>query len=357
MSDRSRGSNPATILVVAGVLLGIGFLAHLLLGSVRIPILESLGILVGQTPSRQVWGTIILDFRLPRALTAVAAGAGLATGGLLMQTLFRNPLAGPFVLGVNAGASLGVALVVLAGTTLGQSIVGASGLLSATGLRGDALIAVAAVGGAAVVMMVVVLVSIRIGNALTLLVLGVLFSYAVNASVSVLMHFSIPEEVQSYINWTFGSFGGVTWEQLPILGGTIAVGLGLAVFLVKPLNALLLGEAYAESMGVRVRLVRVGIVATTALMAGIVTAFCGPIAFVGVAVPHLARAVLRDADHRVLLPATAILGSLVAVSADLLAALPGLRITLPLNAVTSLIGAPVVIAVVLRRGGLQRGFA
>ncbi|MFW5786218.1 MAG: iron chelate uptake ABC transporter family permease subunit, partial [bacterium] len=166
-----------------------------------------------------------------------------------------------------------------------------------------------------------------------------------------------PEEIQSYINWTFGSFAGVNLRQLPILGGAVLAGLAVGVLLLKPLNALLLGEGYAASMGVRVRLARTAIIAATALLTGVITAFCGPIAFIGVAVPHLARAVLRDADHRTLLPTTALLGSLIAVVADLIAALPGLRTTLPLNAVTALLGAPIVIWVVLRRGGLQGSFS
>ncbi len=274
-----------------------------------------------------------------------------------MQTLFRNPLAGPFVLGINAGASLGVALVVLAGSTLGSGLVAGSGLLAAVGLGGDAVVALAATLGSTAVLLVVLLVSRRVASALTLLVLGVLFSYAVNAAVSVLMHFSIPEEIQSYINWTFGSFGGVTRSQLPIIAGGVLLGIGASTLLLKPLNALLLGEGYARSMGVRVGLVRPSIIAVTAVVAGIVTAFCGPIAFIGVAVPHLARAILKDADHRVLLPTTALLGAFTAVCADLLSSLPGISTTLPLNAVTALLGAPIVIWVVLRRGGIQGSFS
>jgi iron complex transport system permease protein len=197
----------------------------------------------------------------------------------------------------------------------------------------------------------------RVESAMTLLVLGVLTSYAVSAGVSVLMHFSIPEEIQSYINWGFGSFAAVERGQLPLLAGVVGAGLAATIVLVKPLNALLLGEAYAESMGIRVRLMRTLIITVTALVAGTVTAFCGPISFVGVAVPHLARALIRDADHRRLVPLTMVLGAVVAMAADIAAALPGLRIALPLNAVTALIGAPVVIAVILRRGDLGGGFA
>ena len=192
---------------------------------------------------------------------------------------------------------------------------------------------------------------------MTLLVLGVLFSYAVSAGVSVLMHFSIPQEIQTYINWTFGSFAGVDPSQLGVLAAVIGIGLAATGLLVKPLNALLLGETYASSMGVRIRAVRTVVIAVSALLAGTVTAFCGPIAFVGIAVPHLTRAILRDADHRRVFPATLLLGAATAVIADLVASLPGLRIVLPLNAVTALIGAPIVISVIVRRGNLGGEFS
>ncbi|MFW5716479.1 MAG: iron chelate uptake ABC transporter family permease subunit [Spirochaetota bacterium] len=357
MKSEVLGRNAGGVIGVSAALLLAAALAHLATGSVRIPIAESIRILAGATPESEPWRRIVLEYRLPRVLTAIGAGAALATGGLLMQTLFRNPLAGPFVLGVNAGASLGVALVVLAGSALGSRLVTGGGLLAAADLRGDAAIATAAVLGSGAVLAIVLAVGNRVANALTLLVFGVLFSYAVNAVVSVLMFFSIPEEIQSYINWTFGSFAGVTTAQLPIFGSVVAAGLAGTVALLKPLNALLLGESYAQSMGVHVRAVRLAIIAITALLAGVTTAFCGPIGFVGVAVPHLARAVLKNADHRLLVPTSAILGSLVAVVADLAASLPGVGLSLPLNAVTALVGAPVVIWVIVRRGDFRGTFA
>ena len=343
------------VLVLAGVLL------HLVLGSVRIPVARTIAILAGRTAGPEsgfdIWRRIVLEFRLPRAVTALTAGAGLAVCGVLMQTLFRNPLAGPFVLGVNSGASLGVALVVLAGSSIGSTLVAGSGLLSGAQLGGDLAIAVAAVAGSAVVLLAVLAVSRIVDSVLTLLVLGVLFSYAVGAVVSVLMHFSIPEEIQSYINWTFGSFGGVTVPQLPLIVVPVAAGITGAAFLTKPLNALLLGEQYAASMGVRVRVVRNLAILVTAVTAGVITAFCGPIGFLGVAVPHLVRAMARNSDHRVIIPLCALSGAAVALFADLLAALPGTSLTLPLNAVTALIGAPVVIGVVIGRGGLGERFS
>jgi iron complex transport system permease protein len=330
-------------MVVVAVCLLTAALAHLSLGSVRIPLGQTARILAGQETVDQTWRTIVIDFRLPRVVAAIIGGAALAVGGVVMQTLFRNPLAGPFVLGINAGASLGVAIVVLGGGLVGLSPVAGSGLLAGAGLQGDALLVTASSLGAASVLLIVLAVARRVESAMTLLVLGVLFSYAVSAGVSVLMHFSIPQEIQTC--------------QLPLFAGVVVTGLVGVAFLVKSLNALLLGETYASSMGVRVRITRIATIGVTALLAGVVTAFCGPIAFVGVAVPHLTRAILRDADHRRLIPATVLLGSTTALVADIAASLPGLRIVLPLNAVTALIGTPVVIAVILRRGDLAGNFS
>ena len=346
----------APALALATAFLVVAYLAHIVVGSVRIPLGQALGALVGSDAVESGFRRIILDFRLPRATTAALAGAGLAIGGLFMQTLFRNPLAGPFVLGINAGASLGVALVVMTSSLVSIRMVTGSGLLTGTSLSGDAVVAAASVLGSASVLFIVLAVSHRVANAMTLLVLGVLFSYAVGSVVSVLMHFSIPQEIQTYINWTFGSFAGVSWREVPILATCVGGGIAMSFFLVKPLNAMLLGDDYAASMGVHVRLVRYAVIVATALLAGAVTAFCGPIAFLGVAIPHLARGMVREADHRKLLPLVIVLGAAVAVIADLVAALPGLRITLPLNAVMALVGAPVVISIILRRGDLRGGF-
>lgn len=353
----SGSSRIATVITGSIVLLVAAVAARLIWGSVSIPPGMVMRAVLGLEVSPPAYARIVMQFRLPRAVTALAAGAALSVSGLMMQTLFRNPLAGPSVLGVTSGASLGVALVVLAGSTVGSRIIGGTSLLAAVSLRGDSIIAASAIVGALAVMLVVLLASSRLESALTLLVLGVLFSYAVSATVNVLMHFSIPEEIQSYINWTFGSFAGVTVEQLPLVLTPVAFGLSTCLLLVRPLDAILLGELYAKTMGVRVVAVRVAVIATTSVLAGTVTAFCGPIAFLGVAVPHLARALLRTADHRHLVPATLLLGAIVAVASDLAASLPGTSITLPLNAVTSLLGAPVVIAVVIRRGGVRGAFA
>ena len=266
----------------------------------------------------------------------------------MMQTLFRNPLAGPFVLGINAGASLGVALVVLAATSVGWA--GAVAGLGAWALVGSATL------GAGLVLVLVAIVAVWIQDSTTLLILGLMFSSATSALVGILQYFSEAERIQAFLIWTFGDLGGVTWAQLQVLVPVVVVGLVGAGLLVKPLNALLLGEAYARSLGERVGAVRMGIIVSTSLLAGGITAFCGPIAFLGLAVPHLVRALFGTADHRVLMPYVMLLGAALALACDLLAQVPGASVTLPLNAVTSLFGAPVVIWVVLQRRNLGRAF-
>ena len=342
-----RGLFAALAAALAGLFaLSLGF------GSVSIPLDAVAAILWDEAGQKPSWSHIVHAIRLPRALTAVLAGAALSASGLQMQTLFRNPLADPFILGISAGASLGVALVVL-----GTGVTG-GGLLAGLGLLGQAGVVAAAVAGAGLVLGLVLLVGRRLQNAMTLLILGLMFGYLTGALVSVLLYFSIPEQVQTYVLWTFGSFGAVTWGQLAILAPVVLAGLGIAGLLVKPLNALLLGETYARSMGLDARRARLWIIASAALLAGAVTAYCGPIGFLGVAVPHLCRALFDTSDHRVLLPATLLLGAMLALSADLAARLPGSEATLPLNAVTALIGAPVVTWIILRRrkpaAGLRR---
>lgn len=322
--------------------LTILFVLALALGSVNIPLEQIVRVLLGGEAERASWTNIVMQFRLPRAFTAMLAGAALGVGGLLMQTLFRNPLAAPDVLGINSGASLGVALVVL---TTG---VGSGALLAGTGLAGDLGMAAAASIGAALTVALILQFAHYIRSGATLLIVGLMVGQLTFAGVSLLLYFSIPERIQAYINWGFGSFSGVTWAQLPILMFAVVAGLALALVMIKPLNAMLLGEVYAESIGVHVRRLRIGIIAATALLTGAVTAFCGPISFIGIAAPHLCRGILRTADHRALVPGVALVGALLALAATLLAEMPGTTLTLPLNAVTALFGAPVVLAVVLR---------
>lgn len=343
------GLRPILLFVLLVVLVGI-FLLSLSFGSVNIPIDQIMTVLMGGEAERTAWTNIVLKFRLPKATTAALAGAALGVSGLMMQTFFRNPLAGPFVLGISAGASLGVALVVLSAGTVGGM------LLAGFGLSGDLLLAAAAALGAGLTMFVVLIVANRVQSSMTLLILGLMIGYLVSALVSLLLYFAIPERIQAYINWTFGSFGAVTWDQMPILAMGVVVGLTMALTLTKSLNALLLGERYARTLGLNVGRTRILIVSATALLAGIVTAFCGPIGFIGIAVPHLTRSLLNTSDHRLLVPGTILVGAIVALTAGLIAEVPGNNLILPLNAVTALIGAPVVIAVILRQRNLNRAF-
>ncbi|MCF7936081.1 MAG: iron ABC transporter permease [Synergistales bacterium] len=312
------------------VLCGLAFLLDIALGSVTIPFEEIVTILAGGETGHPSWRSIVVDLRLPGALTALCAGAALALGGLQMQTLFQNPLAGPYVLGINAGASLGVALVVLASSLAA----------SAAGIYGTTI---AACLGSALVLAVVLWVARYLRSNMALLLLGVMLGYATQALVSILMHLSSAQQLQSYILWSFGSFRSVTWEELALLGGVVMLGAAAAGTQLKGLNLLLLGERYARTMGLETARTRALLIVSTALLAGGVTAFCGPIAFLGVAIPHLCRGLFATGDHRVLFPACVLLGGTVALAADLLSQLPGTPLSLPLNAVTSLIGAPVVI--------------
>ncbi|MBI5669585.1 MAG: iron ABC transporter permease [Chloroflexi bacterium] len=335
----------ALLALLAGLV--AAFLLSLAVGSVNIPLREVVTILTGGEASRASWETIVLNFRLPKAITAVLAGAALAVSGLQMQTLFRNPLADPYVLGISSGASLGAALVVLAAGTTGSL------LLAGIGLPGDFGLAAASSLGAALVLVLVMLVARRVQSVVTLLILGLMFGYVTSAIVSLLIYFSIANRVQIYLSWTFGSFGGVTWGQMQVFAPVIVIGLAAALLLVKPLNALLLGETYARSLGLNVRRARVFIIASTALLAGAVTAFCGPVGFLGIAVPHVCRAIFGTSDHRALVPASILMGGMVALLTDWVAQVPGSQVTLPLNAVTALLGAPVVIWVILRRRALR----
>ncbi|MFM7888124.1 MAG: iron chelate uptake ABC transporter family permease subunit [Pseudanabaena sp.] len=312
-------------------------MASLVVGSVWIPLPDLVKIIFHQS-TEIGWAQIFWQFRLPKALTAIFCGAALAVSGLQMQVLFSNPLAGPFVLGVSSGASLGVAIAILATEALGQ----------VSAVLGSESTLVAACIGAAFSMGLVAIASKFVQNSTTLLVLGLMMGYGVGAVVNILLYFSSPERVQSYINWTFGSFAGVTVARLPLLCGAISIGLLLAIAAIKPLNTMLLGEMQARSLGTQISKLRLGIVINVALLAGTVTAFCGPIAFLGVAVPHLCRALFRSTDCRIILPATILVGANLAIVADLVTQLPN-KTLLPLNSVTSLLGAPIVVWTILRR--------
>lgn len=339
------------IVIFSSLVIGLifAFLLDLALGSVDIPINEVLKILLGQEIEKATWANIILKFRLPKALTATLAGAALGVSGLQMQTLFKNPLAGPFVLGISSGASLGVALVMLTASATTPALLADFGIISDFGL------VIAASLGAASVLGMMLVVSRRVQDTMTLLILGLLFGYATSAIVSILLQFSSKERIQSYIMWTFGSFAGVTWRQLVVLIPVILLSLLGAVLQSKSLNALLLGESYARSLGLTVEKTRFSIITSASILAGGITAFCGPIAFLGVAIPHLCRSLFNTSDHRILIPSVTIMGAILALIADLFSQLWVSQMVLPLNAVTALIGTPVVTWVILRRNS-QKSF-
>lgn len=329
------------------LLLVLAFAGSLSLGSVSISLREVLRILKGAPAMKESWNVIVLDYRLTKSLTAVLVGGALSLAGLQMQTTFRNPLADPFILGINSGASLGVALIVLSvGTT-------STALLAGLSTLGDLSLALAASLGAGMVLGLILIVGQRVKNPTTLLIMGLMFGYATSALTSLLIYFSRPERIQAYTIWSYGSFSGVTWNQLRVMAPVILLGIIFSIFLTKPLNALLLGEDYARSMGVNVRQARFFILLSTSLLAGTVTAFCGPIGFIGVAVPHVCRNLLHTSDHKVLIPAVILIGAIAALAADALAQLPGSQFVLPINVVTSLFGAPFVVWVLIqqRRGG------
>lgn len=316
--------------------------AGLAVGSVTIPLNEVINVLTGQ-PADPIHQIIVRDIRGPRTITAVLVGAGLGVSGLQMQTLFRNPLADPYILGISSGASFGVALVVL-GAGAG---IGTASFTSGLGLRSDVLLMIAAGAGSAVVMFIVLAVGRFVKSSITLLLLGVMIGYFVSSGVTVLLSRSSPELISAYVSWQFGSYHGVTWDNIKVLVPVMLLGLIVAFFLAKPLNALLLGERYAQTMGMNLKATRAIIVLCTAMLAGAATAFCGPISFLGIAVPHLTRAIMGTSDHRTLLPACMLTGASVALTADILAQLPGDNV-LPINAVNAAFGAPVVIAILIR---------
>ena len=338
-SSRNTGKTTLLFILLAGLTL-LFFVLDLSLGAAKIPVGDILSILFGGEGAKEHWPTII-ESRLAQSTTALLAGAGLAVCGLQMQTLFRNPLAGPSVLGVSSGASLGVALVVLAAGDV---------LLGDYGISGNLAIILSAVAGAALVLMGIIALAGKIKDNVTILIGGLMIGYTASAIVSVLMHYSEQDKIQQFVIWGFGSFSGVAYSQLKIFVLVVLVGLALNVLLVKSLNALLLGETYAGSMGMAVKRTRILIILTTGLLAGTITAFCGPIAFLGLAVPHLTRSLFNTSDHRILIPAVILTGTSLALICDLLSRYP---VNLPLNAVTSLIGAPVVIWIIIRQRNLK----
>ena len=334
--------------VVLPVIILFLFVLNVSFGSVAIPLLEVAKALFTGSASKESWLNIINHFRLPKAITGTLAGMALGISGLQMQTLFRNPLAGPYVLGISSGASLGVALVVL----LNYSIIG----LFTTLQINNWVIIIASSTGSFVVLLLVSAVSLKVRDSMTLLIVGLMFGSIAGAAVSVLQFFSDAKQLQIYMVWTFGSLGGLGWSELRVLALFIFIGLAICVASFKALNTLLLSENYAKTMGLNVTKARILIVLSTSLLAGGITAFCGPIAFIGLAVPHLTRLVFNTADHKILIPAVALSGIVIMLFCDIIAQLPGSQNVLPINAVTSLIGAPVVIWLIISRGGIKNSF-
>ena len=345
------GLSGATMLGISVIVCLFWFVLDLSFGSVRIPFGEVIKMLTGQAVDNELWEKIIFMIRMPRAVSAVLAGGALAVAGLQMQTLFHNPLAGPSVLGITAGASLGVAVVML-----GAGSAASVYAISKTGIGGSWLIVCAAAVGAGAVMFFIMLLSMRLRDNVSLLIIGLMVGYITVSIVSIWQYFSNPEQIQDYLLWTFGTLGGVTTGQLNIYGAVAVAGMVMAYLGSKQLNALLLGENYARSLGVNIRVTRIYIITVTSLLAGVVIAFNGPIAFVGIAVPHLARMVMGTSDHRILIPASLLFGAMLMLGCDIIARMPGSQMTLPINAVTALIGAPVVVWVILRSRNLRTAF-
>lgn len=334
-----------------GVALVLLFVAKIAVGSVSIPIPDVISSLFWGEASYDKYVQIVQRIRIPRAFTAVIAGSALSVGGLQMQTLFRNPLAGPSVLGISAGASLGVAVVMLAAGSVTSVFA-----IQQLGSLGSWLIIGAASLGSGAVMLLILLIANRIRDHVTLLIIGLMIGNVTIAMVSIWQYFSAPEQIRDYLVWTFGSLGGVGSTQLWILAMVTLAGSLLAFILSKPLNALLLGEDYARSMGVNVKRARFCIILSTSMLAGAVTAFCGPIGFVGIAVPHLTRSLFDTNEHRLLIPATLLVGAVLTLACDIIAQVPGSITTLPISAVTSLIGSPIVIWIIIKRKNLQASF-
>lgn len=317
------------------------------IGSVWIPILDIPQILFSPNEDQTVWREILIYYRLPRALAAFGAGVSLSLSGLFMQTFFRNPLAGPYVLGISSGASLGVAVVVL-----GSSAFAVLGWQIESGLS----MTLGAILGSFLVFLVVIYFSTQVSDHTSLLIIGLMFSSATSAIVSVMQYFSNPEDIQSYLLWTFGDLGSVTISELWVMLPLLLVGWVASVVLVKALNIYMIGNNYAKNAGLNLVASKYLIISVTALLAGTVTAYCGPIAFIGLAGPHIARMILDSSDHRKLIPYVALMGAAVLMGCDVISRLPGLPQSLPLNAITSLLGGPLVIYLIVRKKNLQNSF-
>lgn len=329
-----------TLYIILSILFVIVFITNVFLGSVTIPFKEVLKAIFTQETTRPEWLDIINNFRLPKALTAMLAGAALAISGLQMQTVFRNPLAGPDVLGISSGASLGVALVVLGSTRIFS--------LELMDFFGNWAIVLAACLGSGLILLLISTVSMRVRDIVTILILGILFGSVTLAIVSILQYFSPASTLKAFMIWTMGSLGGVTKSQLYVLTPCILFGLATAILSAKSLNALQLGENYAQSMGVHIKRSRFFIFFSTSILAGSVTAFCGPLGFIGIAVPHIVKLFFKTTNHNILIPGCILTGGIALLASDIISGLPGSESAMPINAVTSLIGIPFVIWIIIK---------
>jgi iron complex transport system permease protein len=329
--------------IILSILLFVFFIADISLGTVYIKPQQVLDALLGlENPDTSTTlRYIVTDLRLPRAIMAVLTGAGLAIAGLLMQTLFRNPLAGPFVLGISSGAGLGVALVIMGATALGIGAISGLGIITAS------------VIGSLAVLLLIILMSLRIKDTMGLLIVGLMVGSLSSAVVGILSYFSSSEELQRYVFWSLGSLGSINWDDLLIIGLLFVIAMLLLIWIIKPLNALLLGESYALSLGINIKKTRWIIIIITSILAGSITAFAGPIAFIGLAVPHLARLLLPSVNHKILIPTALLLGATLLLFCDLVSQLPFSNYSLPINAVTSLLGAPLIIWLIMRKRNLH----
>ena len=329
------------LLIMASIFLF--FFLNLVLGSVSIPLRAVWNILWGTGNESVIWQNIIWKSRVPQALTALVAGAGLSVSGLQMQTVFRNPLAGPSVLGISSGASMGGAFVVLLSGSLGGVA------LSKLGFMGEIALTIAAIAGSLSIMALIVFVSQKVRGNVTLLIIGVMIGYIANAVIGVLKFFSVEEDIRAYVIWGLGSFARVSGDQMTLFICIMVVLLPLSFLLVKTLNLLLLGDAYARNLGLNIKRARLLVITCSGVLVAIVTAYCGPIIFLGLAVPHLCRGMFRTSDHRILMPASLLAGASLALVCNLIARMPGFEGALPVNSVTALVGAPVVMSVLFNK--------
>tara|TARA_R110002033_G_scaffold2792_3_gene17942 strand:- start:23959 stop:24990 length:1032 start_codon:yes stop_codon:yes gene_type:complete len=338
LEANKRNSILFIILIIAAFAL---FIINISLGSIAIPLKDVFKSITGSIASKETWQYIIVNYRLPKAITAILVGMGLATSGLLMQTLFKNPLAGPYVLGLSSGASLGVAMIILGASILPVSV--SAFLLSSYG------IVLASSLGSFLVLLAVLAVSYRLKDTMAILIVGLMFGSLTSAVVNTLTYFSTAEELQKFTFWSLGSLGNLSWTAITILFIAVLIGLSLSLISIKSLDALLLGENYAKSMGLNYKKSRLLIILATSIMAGSITAFAGPIAFIGLAVPHIAKLVFQTSNHKILFWSTLLFGAIIMLICDSIAQVPGQDFSLPINAVTSLFGAPIVIWLLVRK--------